>query len=318
MKWIVLTLLSFVLSFGVYRMTDENLNETALQLSQPLPEDLAWPQMLDFKNDLNQFQNNLCASEGGNTQEFVSQWEVYLSQNAKLFKQLLEVRIQTPITHSANSILGHQDVMLENLKWIRHFEHQICYLELTQKKSEAIELLKVFMSSVLKSFEFAQPFAQNVQSVKLLSSALFEIEKHQTTSGLEELIMNLDFKKIAHLSDRFHFQSVMNSLENLKDKMKLSPKVYIPSVMIQPGRLRNQMAQIYLNSDLQISQPSPHAAWYDVGNLELIYLSLFQKAVNGQREELESELLSLKEFATDLSRKSERFENDKSEAGDTK
>jgi hypothetical protein len=320
MKWMFLFLLSFVLSFGVYRMTDEELNETALELSKPLPQVLPELKVHDFKTDLSQFPQNLCASEteAEDQKKFINLWEGYTAERLGFFKHLLEVWIQMPITHSADSILGHQDAMLANLQWIRHFEHQICYYELTGKKNEAIKFLKIFMSSVLKSFEFAQPFAQSVQSVRLLSSALIEIEKYETTSGFEEQILNLDIKTITHLSDQFHFQSVINSLENLKDKMKLSPKVYIPAVMIQPGRLKNQMAQITLSLDLQIPQVKPDAAWYDVRNLELIYLSMFQKAVMSQRETLDSELFSLKELATDLSRKSDGLENDKSKDVETK
>lgn len=320
MKWMFLILLSFILSFGVYRMTDEELNETALELSKPLPQVLTDFKVRDFKTDLSQFPQNLCASESEpeDQKKFANLWEVYTAQRLEFFKHLLEVRIQTPITFAADSILGHQDVMLANLQWIRHFEHQICYFELTGKKNEAVKFLKIFMSSVLKSFEFAQPYAQSLQSVRLLSSALHEIEKYEATSGFEEQIQKLDIKKITHLSDQFHFQSVINSLENLKDKMKLSPKVYIPAVMIQPGRLKNQLAQITLNSDLQIPQVNPHATWYDVRNLELIYLSMFQKAVNSQRETLDSELFSLKELVTDLGRKSDRLENDKSQVVETK
>lgn len=318
MKWILLVILSFILSFVVYRMTDEKLSDTAIKLSEPLPFVLKQPQLSDFQTDLSQFEKNLCASGGGSIEKFVKQWEDYLNRNPDFFKHLLEVRIQTPMAHSSDSILGHQDVIAENLNWIRHFEHHICYLELTQNDKEAVRLLKILMSSVLKSFEFAQPFAQNIQSVMLLTSALYEIEKHKSISGFEEQIQNLDFKKISRLSDQFHFQSVMNSLENLKSKMKLSPKVYLPSVMIQPGRLKNQMALISLDPELKMMQASPKASWSDVKNLELIYLSLFQKTIQGQRERLETEMFSLKELATDLSRKSGGLENDNPGASDTK
>lgn len=318
MKWILFVILSFALSFVVYRMTDEKLSDVAIQLSEPLPAVVKQPLLSDFQTDLSQFEKNLCANLNGDTEKFVKLWESYLSSNSAFFKQLLEVRIQTPISHSTDSILGHQDAMRENLIWIRHFEHHICYLELTQNGAEAVRLLNILISSVLKSFEIAQPFVQNTQSAKLLASALYEIEKHQMMSGFKKQIQNLDFEKISRLSEQFHFQSVINSLENLKSKMKLSPTVFLPSVMIQPGRLKNQMALISLDPEMKLAQANPKASWSDVQNLELIYLSLFQKSIKGQRERLETEVFSLKELATDLSRKTSGLENDNSGAHDTK
>ena len=131
-------------------------------------------------------------------------------------------------------------------------------------------------------------------------------------------IRQLDFDKLAFLSSQFHFQSVMNSMENVKDKMKLTPKVYLPTLMIQPGRLMNRMAQVIESDEFEPENPNPNGAWYDVRNLELIYLSLFKKSVFSQKEQLEDELFELKELVTDLSRKQAQEGNDKSGAQQTK
>lgn len=324
MKWkllIPLIPLSFVFSFVVYRMTDENLNDTALRLSEPIPSVLTESSRQNFKTNLSHTEKNPCADgniDKKSQADFVNRWKTYQAKNIEFFNFLLQVQIHKPIVHSMGSILGHQDEMSENRNWIKHFEHHICFLQLTKEKQQAVDLLKIFISSLLKSFDFAQPFSQNIQSVRILKAALIEIEKFQSVSGFEQKIQLLDFKKLTHSSHFFHFQSVINSIENLKSKMKLTPKVYLPSLMIQPGRLKNQMALMTLNSEPKMIQANPRAAWYDVKNLELIYLSLFQKSILGQPAILQAELFELKELATDLSRKSNRLENDKSVADDTK
>lgn len=318
---ILLIPFSLVLSFIVYRWTDQDLSETALQLSRPLQKVFIETPNFELTTDLSQFGQNPCATENrAETShiQFVNQWKDYQIKNSESFKKLLQVRIQNPIVHSAQSILGYQEVMKENRNWIRLFEYHICYLELSGNQLEAESLLKVFMSSVLKSFEYPQPFAQNIQSLQLLYSALIEIEKFQSLSGLEEQISQLDEQKLVQLSNQFHFHSVINSIENLKDKMKLSPQIYLPSLMIQMGRLKNQMALITLDPETGLTQASSQAGWYDVKNRELIYISLFHKSIQNQKEFLETELGELKELALDLSRKSNLLKNDNSNVSKTK
>lgn len=294
-----LLLLVCALSFWVYRNTDEKESERARDLfamSEGRP--VVWASLGQLSDPPEDWEKPICygKNQSGQKEKFVQQYIIWEQNNKGRLDHFLNEYTKTPPRFDASSMAGYQ----EGLKLFKEatalFEIVVCYFDLTRQTPRLVKLFTDLSESLIQSLQFPQPLDYSVLAVDLLTSALHELQKFDSgfknKSGLEEL----GFDELYQRSQEFHAHSIFQSYERLKNQGWTDLKIWLPVMMIQPVRFKNQLSQVLFNESFQ--SPSTQSSWYDVENMERIYLQLYRNFLIGKESLLRKNCERLKSYVS--------------------